>query len=196
MLTLEEIKAKTLYTGTLDTGATITGTEDVLKQYKVKTELVKADSQPVELRAFYLAYEYVFKDKNRLLKDYTIEEFYREWSEDPDKFDPDNNISQFSLRTYFMLYEGKAASTNYKLVNYDGYSIGNHTRKAYVQALDALGDDEDFNYTEIIDEGRDIRMNTHVIKITIRCKDLDKVRRFAMLASRFEAEDVFERKGF
>lgn len=195
MLTLEEIKAKTLYSGTLDTGATITGTEDVIKQYKVKTELVKADSQPVELRAFYLAYEYALKE-TIIKDDYTIDEFYREWIDDPDRFDPDNNISQFSLRTYFMLYEGKAASTNYKLVNYDGYSIGNHTLKAYVQALDALGDDEDFNYTEIIEEGIDTRLNTNIIKITIRCKDLDKVRRFAMLASRFETEDVFARKGF
>lgn len=193
MLTLEEIKAKTLYSGTLDTGATITGTEDVLKQYKVKTELVKADGQPLELRAFYLAYEYALKE---IKDDYTIDEFYREWIDDPERFDPDNNISQFSLRTYFMLYEGKAASTNYKLVNYDGYSIGNHTLKAYVQALDALGDDEDFNYIEVIEEGIDTRLNTNIVKITIRCKDLDKVRKFAMLASRFEAEDVFARKGF
>ena len=190
MISLEEIKAKTLWTGRLDTGAVITGTADVMVNYNVETELVSAAGQPIEVRPFWLAYEYAIRTLER--KDLVeLEDFYEEWTNNPDAFDPDLRPTQMTLRTYFLLYDHYPTSANFKIYNYDGYFVGSHHRKNFEDALDAMGDNTDFNVIEFVDEGMNPRNKAIEIKITIQSKKIDKVQEFAALANRFQADEVF-----
>lgn len=192
MLSLEEIKSKSLMTVRLKDGAEIVGNKDTIDKYRTdeKVEYAKATRQPRELQPFWLAYEYAINtlDRKDLIE---VDDFYAEWTTNPEAYDPDFRPIKCNLRMYFLLYSAYPPNTNFKIKNYDGYSVGNHHRKNYEDALDTMGDQANFNVIEWTDEGLDPRLNAVVVSITIQSKDLDAVKEFAMLANRFAADEVF-----
>ena len=173
MLSLEEIKSKSLMTVRLKDGAEIVGNKDTIDKYRTDEKV-----------------EYAINtlDRKDLIE---VDDFYAEWTTNPEAYDPDFRQIKCNLRMYFLLYSAYPPNTNFKIKNYDGYSVGNHHRKNYEDALDAMGDQANFNVIEWTDEGLDPRLNAVVVSITIQSKDLDAVKEFAMLANRFAADEVF-----
>ncbi len=195
MISLEEIKEKTLWTAYLDDGANITGTSDKIAKYvngdKTKLELVKAQAQPIELQPFWLSYEYTI---NELKRDDLVEvdDFYHTWINDPDAFDPENKVSRFALRDLFLLYSHYPKSTSICIDNHDGYRVGSHTRSAWEKALDTLGENTDFNILSYVNDGIDPDYPTmKIIRVVIQSSNLEKLHEFAALANRFGAEERF-----
>ena len=193
MISLDEIKTKTLWSANLNSGLMQIGTYDKVEQFKNDTKLVRvpAASQPLELQPFWLAYEYAFNTLNR--RDLVeVDDFYKEWSNNPDEFDPDMRPTKSNLRTFLLLYSSYPASTNLKIENYDGRFVGTHQLRDFTKALDTMGEKVNFNVIEWQDEGIDPQIKSIVIKVVIQCKKLDLVQEFATIANRVAADRVFD----
>lgn len=191
MITLEEIKEKSLWSVNLEDGTLSVGTSDKIEKYAHtgnKLSLLKASMQPTELQPFWLAYEYAI---NELKRDDLIEvdDFYRAWSKDPDEFDPEMK-SRFTLRSFFLLHDHYPASTIVSIVSSNGLHLGSHSRTAFEKALNEIGSDTDFNVVNYYEE-TDYNTHTLKLKIVIKGNNNDKLQEFAALANRFDAEELF-----
>lgn len=146
MLTLEEIKEKTLWVARMCYGGRYVGTYDEVKDYLEDEDckdldIVCCDGQPKELQEFYRDYDYaVYKLHNHNL--FNIDDFYEEWSKNPNQFKPIMRPVIDKLSNVLENREYKNIK-NWRIENYDLNGIGNHYKDSYVKALKEMECDFD-----------------------------------------------------
>lgn len=147
MLSLEEIKEQTVWVAHLYGGTRFTGTYKEVEYWKDSDDLdefdiVCADGQPKELQPFYKAYEYANYHLGR--HDLVlIDDFYAEWSKDPDKFTPQIQPVIGNLRDKLEIINSENNDASVLIMNYDENGIGNHSVQCWLKTLDELNENFD-----------------------------------------------------
>lgn len=149
MITWEEIEKNTIYVVRYSDGHRITGTYEEIKHFLDENPdepyikdfgPVGANHQPIELKPFWEAHYYAITEQNRtdLIDE---KEFYKEWSKNPSQFMPNHRpILPQKLSEIISSYK---PTEDMIIKNYDGYGIGNHKVKNFIEALKNLSIDFD-----------------------------------------------------
>lgn len=157
MLSLDYIKRNTKWVAKLNSGRII-GTYDEIKQYQKEArdfDILYSGGQPKELQEFYKAYEYVTFYMNRYDL-YDIDTFYKEWSKNPELYQPKK---QKVITTLSKVLENYLENTNIVIINYDKVTLGNHYLNRWISAIEIL--DKDYDVINI----EEINHNTITIRI-------------------------------
>ena len=188
MLDLEYIKANTLWVIKYESGyrRTVKGSE--VDKYRNDEDIDDVDTvwwkgQPADLQEFWKAYEYAnyHMDRHDL---FFIDDFYREWSKNPNQFKADHRKVISTLRKELdnLLSMAKQQKLNICVVNYDKHAIGNHYFENWISALKLMEDD--FDVVEVNIYGEDV-------DITIQCDDYDLYEHLSYLSNKAALESSF-----
>lgn len=156
MLDLEYIKKNTLWVARMITGARYTGTYDEIKKYEScddckDVDILASKGQPKELQKFYESYEYATFYMNRSDL-FSIDDFYREWSKNPNQFSPEMRPVIGKLSSVFDGFSGYPSNVNILITNYDKKTVGNHYLSSWTKALQII--DADYDVVEINEEDK------------------------------------------
>lgn len=178
MLSLEEIKEKTIWVAHLYGGTRFTGTYKELEHWKDSEDLdeldtVCAEGQPKELQPFWQAYEYAnYKLQRHDL--YIIDDFYAEWSKNPNQFVPELKLVIGNLRDKLESISKEESNIDIIIVNYDETPIGNHKINCWIKTLNEMNTNFD-----IIS----IRDDFNAYRITIQETDKDKIEKLDIISN-------------
>jgi hypothetical protein len=178
MLSLEEIKEQTIWVAHLYGGTRITGLYKDLEHWYDSDELDELDTvcaagQPKELQPFWKAYEYAFYHlgRNDL---YLVDDFYMEWSKNPEQFMPQMQPVIGNLRDELEIIAKENKNANVIINNYDENTLGNHTILCWMMSIKEFDDNFDVIF---VGEQYDC------ILIKIQETDDDKVEQFDIIAN-------------
>lgn len=137
MITLKEIKERTLYEVTIQ-GSNKILTEEESKVYKKESinriSPLSWEYQPKEIQPFWKSYEYAIDTLER--KDLCkLSDFYEEWVNNPNEFKPGYSKSIGMIPQLLNDIDESAFIT---IENYDGIIIGTHHCGDFKESLDIL----------------------------------------------------------
>lgn len=187
MLDLDYIKKNTLWIIKYENGRRITVNGSEIDNYTNNDQIDEVDTvhwkhQPAELQEFYKAYEYAYYtlDRHDL---YLIEDFYREWSKNPNQFKVGHRKVISTLRKELdFRYIASNEKINVLIVNYDKQTIGNHYLENWLDALKLIEDD--FDIVESNVNGKDI-------SIVIQCDDDELLEQLSYLSNKCAITNAF-----
>ena len=154
MLDLETIKKNTLWVARMVSGVRFTGTYDEIKKYEHRddckdVDILASGGQPKELQEFYKAYEYATFYMNRHDL-FLIDDFYKEWSKNPNQFRPEMRPVIGKLSDVFERQSGDPKEINVLIKNYDKKCIGNHLLSSWIKTLKIL--ETDYDIVEVTED--------------------------------------------
>lgn len=188
MLTLEYIKENTLWVAKFEGGIRKTGTQSEIEKYEDQedfecSDIICWEGQPKDLQEFHRDFDYaVYTLKRDDL--FFVDDFYREWSKNPDQFKPGK------LPVIGKLYEmlsNMDPCNDLIIENYDERTAGNHHIGNFIEALQVL--ETDFDVVKFHESSGD---EYDYAKITIQTDDTDLFRNFSYQSNRIAlAHDKF-----
>lgn len=187
MLDLEYIKKNTLWVARMTFGTRFTGTYDEIKKYENDEEckdidILASKGQPKELQKFYESYEYATSRMNRSDL-FSIDDFYREWSKNPNQFSPEMRPVIGKISSVFDGFSGYPSNVNILITNYDKRTVGNHYLSSWTKALQII--DTDYDVVEVNEEDK------KNIKIVIQT-DHDSAELFAQKSNSIALDKAFK----
>lgn len=193
MLSLEEIKSKTKYQVRGKNGTWYAGSLDYIHSNcpdaaPEEIERMSAESQLLAVQRFWLDHRYATEVLGHTELG-SLEDFYKEWSQDPKRFEPAKRSVITTLRTLTCIYGGYSGKTNLVIKNYDGRTMWTHRLRNFAAALEEM--DADFDVVEIENKGLDPITKDEILRIVIQSDDLALVGDLAVVSNRIEAEEVF-----
>lgn len=162
MISYEEIRSQALWGIKFETGHRMSGTYEEIKPYISHPDADEHDilcweAQPPHLQEFFKDYEYAtWHQKRHDL--YLLEDFYKEWSKDPQQFKPKQSDVIGKLSDLLKDYD---VSSNLIVNNYDGKTAGNHHVGNFVEALEE--NNYEFDVVRLEISGKDTEWETPVI---------------------------------